>query len=153
MTSAVPIPNFCLLLSLIAPNLNLDRQHFEAKLLRVARSAPVTQSLHSLCQRVLTARRDEGKKGPQSSGLIRFEIKGKTSTGINSARSGRKGLILKVLLTASWRVCICSTVRDFILQIKVLKPTNHFNKNRETPPATLFIFRLLYSFWRKYRER
>lgn len=141
VTSAVPVSNFCLLLSLIAPNLNLDCQRFGAKLPScVAWSSPLPS--HSLCTpyvsvSVFTAQRDEGKKGPHSSGLIRFEIKGKTSTGINSAGSARKGLILKVLLSASWRVCISSTVRDFILQIKILKPTNHFNESRETPSATL----------------
>lgn len=83
---------------------------------------------------ILTAQR---MKGPQSSGLIRFEIQGKTSTGINTAGWSRKALILKVMLRATWSVCIFSMVRDSILQIEILKPTNHFNKSCETPPATL----------------
>lgn len=41
------------------------------------------------------------------------------------------GLVLKVMLNATWRVCIFSMVRDSIMQLEVLKPTNHFNKNCE----------------------
>lgn len=46
----------------------------------------------------LTVQRDEGKKGPQSSGLIRRLLKSRVKLPL---ASGRKGLILKVLLSAS----------------------------------------------------
>lgn len=78
----------------------------------------------------------QSMKGPWPSGLIRFEIQGKTSTGINREGWSSKGLILKVILNATWRVCIFSMAMDSILQMKVLKATNHFN-NYESPPATL----------------
>lgn len=134
VTSAVPIPSLRLQLSLTAPNINLDYQHFGAKLPScVAWSPPVTRSLHTLQKcKLLTDQSDEGGNEPRSSGLIRFEIMGKASTGINSTGSGRKGL-----LSASWRICIFPLMRDLTSQIKALKPTNHFNGNCETPPATL----------------